>query len=507
MPPDSTDHVGRDDRPYSPGIDGDMPSEEFRRWGVEAVEWIAQYLDEVGEYPVLPHVQPGEIRSALASEPPGHGESPEEILRDFREIIVPGTTHWNHPSFHGYFAVTGSGPGILGEMLAAALNVNAMVWRSSPAATELEEHTADWVRQLLGLPSGFSGVIQDTASSSSLVALAAARHRAYPEVRREGLFGVPRGRIYASEEAHSSIEKAAITLGLGQAGLRRIPVDDRFRMDPAALAAMLEEDREAGIRPLAVVATVGTTSTTSVDPVADIVPVAREFDLWLHVDAAYAGAAAMVPELRNHFRGWEEADSVVMNPHKWLFTPVDCSLLYMRDPASVRAAFSLVPEYLSTAEEGRATNLMDYGVALGKRFRALKLWFVLRYFGAEGIRARIRSHVAMAQDLARAIDEDPDWVRAAPAPFSTVAFRRAPEGMSPEEADRLNLAIMEAVNASGKAFLSHTRLRGRICLRVSVGNLRTTGAHVEATWGVLKDTAEGLRSAAAGHSRGISRAP
>lgn len=472
---------------------GDMPSDEFRRRGTDVVEWIASYLDEVGDYPVLARTPPGHVRQSLPAHAPEKGEEMGRILEDFRTVVLPGVTHWNHPSFFAYFAVTGSGPGILGELLSAALNVNAMVWRSSPAATELEEHVADWVRELVGLPSEFGGVIQDTASTSSLVALATARHRAWPAVRDEGLFGLPRGRIYASEEAHSSIEKAVIALGLGRQGIRRIPVDREFRMRPDALRNAVEEDVAAGVRPVAVVATVGTTSTTSADPVDAIGDVAREHGLWLHVDAAYAGSAAMAPEFREHFEGWGLADSVVFNPHKWLFTPVDCSLLYTRHQELVREAFSLVPEYLRTTEGDRTTNLMDYGVALGRRFRALKLWFVVRYFGAEGIRARIRHHVELARTFARWVDDEPDWVRVAPVPFSTVVFRLSPAQWSAEAADELNMSIMDEVNRGGAAFLSHTRLQGRIALRLAVGNLRTGREHVERTWEILRDTGARIR--------------
>jgi len=498
MPPDQGSFTTSVQPPSDPSTlqeiptTGDMPFAEFERWGREVVDWVATYLDEVGEYPVLARVEPGEIRASLPERAPEAPQSMEAILEDFRTLLLPGITHWNHPSFHGYFAVTGSGPGVLAELLAAALNVNAMVWRSSPAGTELEEHVLDWIRNLLGLEAGFSGVIQDTASTSSFVALAAARQRAYPEVRDDGLFGLQRGRIYASVEAHSSIEKAVLALGFGHRGFRTIEVDDEFRMRPDALRRAIEEDLSEGVRPVAVVATVGTTSTSSPDPVEAIAEIAREYGLWLHVDAAYAGAAAMVPEFRRYFQGWDRADTIVFNPHKWLFTPVDCSVLYMRSPDMVRAAFSLVPEYLRTSEGNSTTNLMDYGLALGRRFRALKLWFVLRYFGAEGIRARIREHVVMARELAGRIETEPEWDLAAPVPFSTVVFRYSPEGIDGEEQDRRNLAVMDAVNRSGEAFLSHTRLNGRIALRLSIGNLRTRPEHLARTWELLK--AEAVRA-------------
>ncbi|MGD2068920.1 MAG: aminotransferase class I/II-fold pyridoxal phosphate-dependent enzyme [Gemmatimonadota bacterium] len=493
-------------RPSEPGASqatgetahGDMPPEEFRHFGHEVVDWIADYLAGVDDYPVLARVAPGDVRGALPDAAPEEGEDMADVLRDFDEIVVPGVTHWNHPSFHGYFAVTGSGPGILGEMLSAALNINAMVWRSSPAGTELEEHALDWLRGMIGLPEAFEGVINDTASSSSLYALAAAREAGLPEARENGLSGAPRARIYASAEAHSSIDKAAITLGFGRHGVTRVATDDDFRMDVDALRAAIAEDLARGVRPVAVVATVGTTSTTSVDPVDAVADVAEEHDMWLHVDAAYAGSAAVVPELRPLFRGWERADSVVMNPHKWLFTPVDCSVLYCRRPEMLRAAFSLTPEYLRTSEQGVAKNLMDYGIALGRRFRALKVWFVLRYFGRRGIAHRIREHVRMAAEVASRIDGGEGWERVAPHPFSTVVFRFAPEGVEEEEVDRMNHAILDRVNASGEAFLSHTVLRGRVCLRLSVGNLRTTRTHLHRTWDLLEASAAAVLAEYAG---------
>ncbi len=489
------------DPPLHPDT-GDMPPEEFREWAHVAVDWMADYLARVETLPVLSRVRPGEFRSSLPPRAPEVGESPGDLLRDFEEKVVPALTHWNHPAFLAYFSVTGSGPGILGEMLAATVNVNAMVWRTSPAGTELEAHVLDWLRDLLGLPAGLFGVIQDTASVSSLVALAAARHRAWPSAREEGLSGLPRGRIYTSEQAHSSIEKAAIALGFGHKGVRNVETDDAFRMDPERLRAAIREDLEAGVHPLAVVATVGTTSTTSVDPVAEVVEIAREFDLWLHVDAAYGGAAAVLPEMRPHFQGWEEADSIVVNPHKWLFTPVDCSVLYTRHREELRQAFSLTPEYLRTPEMDEAHHLMDYGVALGRRFRAIKLWFVLRYFGAEGIRERIREHIRLARGFAEQVDAEAGWERLAPVPFSTVVFRFIPrseesqeadqgadQGADDSEADRVNQAILDRVNASGEAFLSHTRLGGKLALRVAIGHLNTEARHLDRTWDLLREAA------------------
>lgn len=468
---------------------GDLPPEELRRLAGEVAEWMADYVASVGELPVLSRVEPGAVRDALPVSGPDEGESMDRVLGDFRDIILPGITHWNHPGFFGYFSITGSGPGILGEMIAAALNVNAMVWRSSPAATELEEVVADWLRQWLGLPEGFDGVINDTASSSTLHALAAAREVAYPEARSRGLFGAPRGRIYASEHAHSSVEKAVVTLGFGREGYRAVPADAQYRMDPHRLREAVRMDMEAGVRPVAVVATTGTTSTSSVDPVEPIAEIAAEHGIWLHVDAAYGGPAAIVPELRPLFRGWERADSVVVNPHKWLFTPVDCSLLYCRRPEDLVRAFSIVPEYLRSKNVDEVRNLMDYGVALGRRFRALKLWFVMRWFGREGIVARLRAHVDMARSFASEVDASDGWELMAPVPLATVAFRRAPEGWSPDEVDALNHRILERVNDTGEVFLTHTALEGRVALRLSVGNVRTRPEHVARAWALLKEAA------------------
>jgi aromatic-L-amino-acid decarboxylase len=470
---------------------GDMPPFELRRRGHEVFDWLAAYFEEIEAYPVLARVAPGDVAARLPLEAPEAPAGMEEIFSDFEEIILPGTTHWNHPGFFAYFGITASGPGILAETLAAGLNVNAMLWRTGPAATELEERSLDWLRQMMGLPPGFSGHIQDTASISTLVAIAAARERAAPEVRDEGLagHGIPRPRLYCSAEAHSSVEKAAITLGLGRWGVRKITVDPGFRMDPAALRTAVAEDVAAGHMPFCVVATVGTTSTTSIDPVPEIAEICRAHGLWLHVDAAYGGAAAVVPEMRHVLAGCEHADSLVVNPHKWLFVPVDCSALFLREPERVRHAFSLVPDYLKTPEGESATNLMDYGPALGRRFRALKLWMVLRYFGREGLADRIREHLRLARLFAGWIEAEPGWRLAAPAPFSTVCFRFAPAGLDDAGADRVNEEIVETVNRSGEAFLAHTRIGGRVTIRLAIGNLRTTERHVSRAWELLRSAA------------------
>jgi aromatic-L-amino-acid decarboxylase len=416
------------------------------------------------------------------------------ILADVERQILPGITHWNHPAFFAYFSITSSAPGILGEMISATLNVNGMLWRTSPAATELETVVLDWLRQLLGLPEGRFGVIQDTASASSLVALAAARE-AVPglEARRRGLVGQARLRMYTSEQAHSSIEKAAIVLGVGQEGCRKIPVDEGYRMDPDALARAVAEDRAAGWTPFAVAATVGTTSTTSVDPVPAIADICEREGLWLHVDAAYGGTAAILPECRHVLDGCERADSLVVNPHKWLFVPIDLSAFYTRRPEIVRSAFSLVPDYLRTPEDGLAPNLMDYGVSLGRRFRALKLWMVLRAFGREGIMERLREHLRLAGLFRSWVEGDADFEVMAPTPLSVVCFRALFAGRDDAEHDRLNDEVVEAVNATGEAFLSATKLRGRTALRLAVGNIRTEERHVRRVWELLNEAAAARR--------------
>ena len=476
-----------------------MNPDEFRRHGHALVDWIANYLANPERYPVLPRVTPGQLRDALPPAAPEHGETFEKIFSDFERLIVPALTHWNHPGFFAYFAISASEPGILAELLSAALNQQAMLWRTSPAATELEEVAMGWLRRLMGLPDEFEGVIYDTASIATLHALAAAREAAVPEVRRAGLAGradVGRLRVYCSEHAHSSVDKAVILLGLGHEALRRIPADSAFSMNPHALDAAIAEDRAAGVRPLAVVATVGTTSMTSADPLPAIADLCAREELWLHVDAAYAGAAAMVPEYRHVFEGWERADSVVVNPHKWLFTPFDLSAFYCQRMDIVRAAFALVPEYLRTTEGAEARNLMDTGVQLGRRFRALKLWMILRHFGADGLRAVLRTHVDLARKFAAWVDESADFERLAPVPFSVVCFRARPRdiSMTGDELDAFNERLMASVNATGEIFISHTKINGTLALRLAIGHLRTAEPHVARAWALLRQHSAELSS-------------
>jgi aromatic-L-amino-acid/L-tryptophan decarboxylase len=481
------------DAAQQPTATGDMDAEAFRYYGHQVVDWMAGYLTDVGEYPVLAQTAPGEIRHALPGQPPTRPEAMKRILADFEQVIMPGITHWNSPGFMAYFAITGSGPGILGEMLSSALNINAMLWRTSPAATELEQVTLDWLRQMLGLPRPLFGVINDTASSGTLYALAAAREALIDlQIRQQGMSGrpdMPRLRFYASQEAHSSVEKAGIVLGVGQAGLRKIDVDSAFHMDVARLEHAIQEDIAAGWRPFAVVATVGTTSTTSVDPVPEIADVCERYGLWLHVDGAYGGSAAVDPAMRWVLAGCERADSLIVNPHKWLFTPIDCSVFYTRKPDVVKAAFSLIPEYLRNAESvgDEVPNLMDYGTSLGRRFRSLKLWMVMRYFGQEGLAARIHEHNRLGQLVAQWVDESQDFERMAPTPFSTVCFRAHPKGMDDETwLEALNERIMNRINTAGRFFLSHTKLNGKYTIRIAIGNLRTTEQDVRDVWEELQ---------------------
>lgn len=477
----------------APGDGADL--NEFRRLGHEMIEWAAAYLERVETLAVLPKTRPGSVAAALPLHAPEHAEPLADCFADFQNLIVPNTTHWNHPGFLAYFAISGSPPGILGELLSAVLNVNAMVWRTGPAATELEEVTLAWVRELIGLPTDFDGTINDTASSSTLYALAAAREQLTDlRLRQSGMPGrtdVPRLRVYCSEEAHSSVDKAVITLGLGLDGLRRIRTMADYRLDTVALREAIHADIADGVRPMAVVGTVGTTSTTAVDPIPEIAAVCAEFGVWLHVDAAYGGSAAILPEMRWIMAGCERADSLVVNPHKWMLVPVDLSVLYTRKPTLLRAAFSLTPEYLVTPESEQARNLMDYGLSLGRRFRSLKLWFVLRSYGADGLRAILRSHIELAAEFASRVDRHQDFERLAPQHFSVVVFRHRPAALVGDEAalDRHNLRLLERINTTGRFFLSHTRARGHIGIRLAIGNQATQKTHVEQLWQLLQTEA------------------
>ena len=472
---------------------GDLPSAELGMHGRAVLDWIASYLDHPEQYDVLSRSVPGEIRALLPASPPEQGEPLGRILQDFEQQILPGITHWNHPGFFAYFATSSSVPGILAELLIAALDVKAMLWRTSPAATELEQVATDWLRQMLGLSGEWFGFLNDTASISSLLALAAAREaRPELEIRARGMAGrtdLPPLRVYTSAHAHSSIDKAALALGFGLENVVHVAVDDQLRMRPEALTLAIADDQSRGYLPLACVATVGTTSTTAIDPVPAIADICRRESLWLHVDGAYGGIAAVVPEMRHVLAGVEDADSLVVNPHKWLFTPFDCSAFFTRRPDVLERAFSLVPEYLMTPEREAVVDFMNYGVQLGRRFRALKLWMVIRGFGTAGLAARIRAHCALARQFEEWVRADPSWEVVAPVSFSLVCFRYAPAGVHEETLNALNERLLTRVNATGEAFLSHTRIHDQYVLRLAVGNIRTEEQHVRRAWELLRSLA------------------
>jgi aromatic-L-amino-acid decarboxylase len=468
---------------------GDMPAADLRAELHRMADWIADYREGIEARPIAPTMLPGVVTAGLAPSLPDAPAPMSVIRRDFDDVVMPGILHWGHPAFLGYFGSTSNGPALLGEMAAAALNVSAMTWRTSPAATELETVVVHWVRELVGLPATFAGIVYDTASVGVLHALAAARARAAPEIRARGIAARPDvavQRVYASDQAHSSLEKAMIVLGLGERNVVRVRTDEAFRLDVDALRDAIAEDRRRGYDALAVVATVGTTSSASVDPVRRIAEVCDEAGLWLHVDAAYGGAMGVLPEGRAAMDGVELADSAVINPHKWLFVPLDFSVLYTRHPAALRATFALVPEYLrgdaAGEHAGAAIDYMDYGIQLGRRFRALKAWMVLRAFGRSGLVSRIREHCRLAGAFAALVESAPGFELAAPVSMSVVCFRGVDASLDADGNDRLNESIVEAVNASGAAYLTHTRLRGRTAMRVGFGNVLTADAHVRILW-------------------------
>jgi aromatic-L-amino-acid decarboxylase len=451
----------------------DPTTTSFREAGHRLIDWIGDYFDRIDSQPVLSRVQPGKIEAQFAATPSEEGKPYEALMREFEQKILPGITHWNHPSFFAYFSITGSQAGILGELLSAALNTNGMLWKTSPAATELETLALRWLREALGLPDNLFGIINDTASINTFLAIAAAREALGLDIRRKGMTGrdLPPLRLYCSEHTHSSIDKAALALGFGQSGIVKIPNDAQFRMRPDALAEAIQRDRAAGALPCVVVAAAGTTSTAAVDPVRAIGEIASRENMWFHVDAAYAGPATICPEYRWLWDGIEYADSIVTNPHKWLFTPIDCSVLYTRKPEVLRETFSLVPEYLTTTDTAEI-NYMDYGLQLGRRFRALKLWMVMEHYGLGHLRSVIREQIAFAERLAAELTKRDDIELLAPQSFSVVVFRK-------RGTDEENAALLERLNATGKLFVSHTKLNGRYGIRVAIGNGATEWHHVQ----------------------------
>ncbi len=472
----------------------DMPSEEFRKNGYKLVDWVTDYLNKIEKYPPLSQVNPGDILKRIPQTPPQNGEDIENVLADVDKILMDGITHWNHPGFMAYFNSTSSGPGILAELLSAGLGVNGMLWKTSPAFTELEKSMMNWFRQMVGLPENYWGIIYDTASTSSMHAIASAREQLNLGFREKGMAGrsdVPRLRLYCSEQAHNSIDKGALTLGIGLEGIRKIPVNEKFEMIPEKLEEAIKEDKKNGWLPFIVVATVGTTSTTSVDPVEAIADIAEKNNLWLHIDSAYAGVTAMIPEMKWITKGWDRADSIVINPHKWMFTPMDLSVYFTRKPEILKRAFSLSAEYLKTDQDSEVENLMDYGIQLGRRFRSLKLWFIIRYFGVDGLAARIKNHISLAKEFERWIESEKDFELMAPVPFSTVCFRYNPENKSESELNQLNEKLLENINASGKLFLSHTKLNGKFVIRLTIGSIRHERRHIVDAWKLIRAIARG----------------
>ena len=471
---------------------GDIPPDALRPLLHRVADWAADYRAQIESRRISPRVEPGQIAASLPTAMPEDPEPLQAILADLDERVMPGVVHWGHPSFLGYFGSTSNGPALLGEVVAAALNVSAMTWKVSPAATELEMVVLGWLRGMLGLAPQWEGIVYDTGSVAAMHALGAAREALGLDVRRRGLSArpeLPKLRVYASDQAHSSAEKAAIALGIGEENVRRIPSDAEFRMDVAELRRVLHEDERAGFRPLAVIATVGTTSTASVDPVVAIAEVCAERGVWLHVDAAYGGAMGVLPEGRWAVDGWERADSIVVNPHKWLFVPLDFSVLFTRRPEWLRRTFSLVPEYLD-GDAGGERDYMDYGIQLGRRFRALKAWMVFRAFGRAGLQARVREHCRLARLWSAWVEAEEGWERVAPTTMSVVCFRHSPAGMTPAEVDAHNQAIAARVNAKGELYLTHTTLRGRAALRIGLGNLLTEERHLRAAWQRVRAAAD-----------------
>jgi aromatic-L-amino-acid decarboxylase len=465
---------------------GDMRADDFRKFGYEIIDFIADYFENLESFPVLSQNAPNDLKNALPVSAPEKGEDFGEVLKDVEKLILPAVTHWNHPNFHGLFSTSTSSVGIFGDMLSTAFDMKAMLWRTSPASTELEPVVLDWLRQMMNLTEDFHGIIYDTASISTLHAIAMAREKLNLGIRENGMSGrtdLPLLRVYCSEQTHNSIDKAVILLGLGQKSLVKIPTNERFEMDPEKLREAISDDISRGHLPLCVIPTVGTTSSSSVDSVERCADICERNNIFLHVDTAYAGSAAIVPEFQHYFKGMERANSIVTNPHKWLFTPFDLSVLYVKDLELLKKTFSLVAEYLKTTEE--VTNQMDYGIQLGRRFRSLKLWFVMRYFGQEGLIERIREHCRLARLFANWVDDSKNFEMLAPVPFALVCFRACPKNV--KDLDALNERIMNEINASGEAYLSHTKLDGKFTLRLSVGSIRVEERHLQKVWDLLNE--------------------
>ncbi|MDP2915197.1 MAG: aminotransferase class I/II-fold pyridoxal phosphate-dependent enzyme [Candidatus Aminicenantes bacterium] len=467
-----------------------MDNELFRRYGHEFVDWLADYMVNVENLPVMSRLNPGEIKARIPAEAPQRGESMDRIFDDFKTIILPGMTHWQHPGWHAYFPANNSPASVLAELLTAGLGAQGMVWQTSPAAAELEDAVLEWLRKMLGLPEGMAGVIQDTASTATLCALLSAREKATDFESNEK--GLKRGlTVYASEETHSSIEKGVKIAGFGRANLRLIPTDAEFAMVPEKLEEAIRKDKEQGFQPACVVATLGTTSSTAVDPLRAIGAIARRHGTWLHVDAAYAGTAAVLPEMRWMLDGAEDMDSFVFNPHKWMLTNFDCSAYYVKDPGPLLRTFEVHPEYLKTGVDPYVKNYRDWGIQLGRRFRALKLWFVIRSYGVEGLQAFVREHLRLARLFKSWVEAEPKFELMAPVRFGLVCFRLN-DGLDIGTLNRLNKELLDRLNATGKVYLSHTVLNGKFTLRMVIGQRTTAERHVRAAWELIRSISSEL---------------
>ncbi len=471
-----------------------MDTQRFRTEGHKLVDWMADYLEDVRHYPVKSTVKPGEIISKLPISPPAEGTSFHDIFADFQKDILPGVTHWQHPSFFAYFPANSSAPSVLAEMLTATLGAQCMLWQTSPAAAELEERMMQWLGQMIGLPTGFEGVIQDTASTATLCAMLTAREKRSNYRINDCGFSEQKFVLYCSSETHSSIEKGVKIAGFGRQHLRQIAVDDKFAMIPSELEKAILQDKAAGLTPLCVIATIGTTGSTAIDPIKQIADICVQQAIWLHVDAAFAGNALLLPEMRWMSEGIELADSFVFNPHKWMLTNFDCSAYFVRDKEALIRTFEILPEYLKTAEADRVNNYRDWGIPLGRRFRALKLWFVIRSYGVEGLQRIIREHIAHSRWVVEQIKNSDDFELLAPAPLSLVCFRYHPQGVDDQATlNQLDERLLATLNATGKLYMTHTKLRGNYTLRMVTAQTQTTREDVEAAWELIVKTARDLK--------------
>jgi aromatic-L-amino-acid decarboxylase len=468
-----------------------MNIDEFRKHGHELIDWIASYYEHIEELPVKPNVEPYEIYNKLTQEPPDHGEPFEDIFEDFNEKVLTGITHWQHPKFFGYFPANASFPSILAELLTSSLGVQCMSWLTSPAATELEELVMNWLRDMTGLPKVFTGVIQDTASTSTLCSILTARERMPDKINEFG-FHSTTYRVYCSEEAHSSVEKAVKIAGIGSENLIKIQTNEDFSMIPEALEERVKSDIRDGFKPLCVIGTIGTTSTTAVDPIEKIGKICRKHYIWFHVDAAYAGSAMLLEEMRHHLQGIEYVDTYVFNPHKWMFTNFDCSAYFVRDKEALIRTFDIMPEYLKTDLDTKVNNYRDWGIQLGRRFRALKLWFVIRHYGTEGLKVRIKQHLEYGKMMKEYLDNDADFEVMAPMLFNLICFRYNPQNIAEEDLNSINKKLLDEINASGKAFMTHTKLKGKFVIRFVASNAYLEERHIHEAWELIRSKANSI---------------